>query len=54
LLFGAFIDEINMISPIKLDTVDITDPAVFLGGMLGAMSVFVFTSWSLAAVGNAA
>ncbi|KAL4469330.1 hypothetical protein ABPG72_005966 [Tetrahymena utriculariae] len=54
LLFSAFIDEVNFISPKKIDQVDITNPPIFLGGMLGAMCVFVFTSWSIAAVGNAA
>lgn len=54
LLFSAFIDEVNMISPVKLHEVDITTPEVFVGGLLGAMTVFVFASWSIAAVGNAA
>lgn len=54
LLFSAFIDEVNFISAKKIKGVDITEPAVFVAGLLGSMCVFVFTSWSIAAVGNAA
>jgi len=54
LLFSAFIDEINIISPIKLETVDITTPEVFIAGLLGSTTVFVFAAWAIAAVGNAA
>lgn len=54
LLFSAFLDEINFISPVKVKRVDLTEPEVFIGGLLGAMTVFVFTGWSIAAVGNAA
>jgi Na+/H+-translocating membrane pyrophosphatase len=45
---------VNFISPIKLKVVDITVPEVFVGGMLGSMCVFMFSSWAIAAVGNAA
>jgi len=55
LLFGAFIDEVNYLSPIaKIKIVDITVPEVFVGGLLGGMVVFVFTSWAMKSVGNAA
>lgn len=54
LLFSAFLDEINFISPIKITTVDITVPEIFIGGLLGSMTVFVFTSWAITSVGNAA
>lgn len=74
LLFSAFIDEINFLSPIKItvikqfikflkiiyiifiikQTVDITTPEIFIGGLLGSMTVFLFTAWAIAAVGNAA
>ena len=54
LLFSAFIDEVNMISPVKLHHVDITTPEVFIGGLLGAMTVFIFAAWAIEAVGNAA
>ena len=54
LLFSAFIDEVNFISPTKFTTVDITVPEVFLSGLLGSMVVFLFSAWSIRAVGNAA
>ena len=54
LLFSAFIDEINMISVIKIDTIDITEPEVFIAGLLGSATVFVFAAWAIEAVGNAA
>jgi H(+)-translocating pyrophosphatase len=54
LLFSAFIDEVNFISPVKLKQVDITQPEVFVGGLLGSACVFVFSSWAISAVGNAA
>ena len=43
-----------MLSPVQLHAVDITIPEVFIGGLLGAMTVFIFASWAIAAVGNAA
>jgi inorganic pyrophosphatase len=54
LLFSAFIDEVNFISPKKFHSVDITTPEIFLGGLLGSMVVFLFSSWAIKAVGNAA
>jgi len=54
LLFSAYIDEVNFISPIKLTSIDITMPEVFVGGLLGSMTVFVFSSWAIWAVGTAA
>jgi H+-translocating diphosphatase len=54
LLFSAFIDEVNFISVHKLTVVDITIPEVFIGGLVGAMCVFVFSAWAIKAVGNTA
>jgi len=54
LLFSAFLDEVNFISPVKLKAVDITMPEVFIGGLLGSMCVFLFSSLAIGAVGNAA
>lgn len=36
------------------ETIDIAVPEIFIGGLLGSMTVFIFTSWSIRAVGNAA
>jgi len=54
LLFSAFIDEVNTLAPSPLSLVDITIPEVFIGGMLGSVTVFVFTAWAIEAVGNTA
>ena len=54
LLFRAFIDEVNMISDVKLRSVDITIPEVFIGGLIGSMTVFIFAAWAIESVGNAA
>lgn len=54
LLFSAFLDEVNFLSPNKLKIVDITTPEVFISGLLGAMTVFIFTSWAIESVGNTA
>merc|ERR1719420_2453092 len=36
------------------EKIDIAVPEIFIGGLLGSMTVFVFSSWSIRAVGNAA
>jgi K(+)-stimulated pyrophosphate-energized sodium pump len=53
LLFRAFIDEVNFLSPVKKITViDLTQPEIFVSGLIGACSVFVFSAWAMRAVGN--
>jgi H+-translocating diphosphatase len=54
LLFAAFIDEVNFVSPVKLTSVDLMQTEVFLSGLLGTGTVFLFTAWAITAVGNAA
>jgi len=54
LLFSAFLDEISVFTGKTLDTIDITVPEIFVGGLIGSVTVFVFSSWSIVAVGNAA
>ncbi len=34
--------------------VDIATPEVFIGGLLGAMLVFLFSAWAIIAVGRSA
>ena len=36
------------------DSVDLTIPEVFVGGLIGAMNVFLFASYAMTAVGKAA
>src|SRR5437870_2585230 len=53
LLFSAYLDEVrNYGFPIA--TVDISKPEVFVGGLLGAMLVFLFSGLAIRAVGRAA
>jgi len=54
LLFSAFMDEVEAFTSEEFRVVDIAVPEVFVGGALGATLVFVFTSWTLLAVGRAA
>jgi len=57
LLFSAYIDEVNIYLQGKgmiLSTVDIAKPEVFVGALLGAMLVFLFSAFAIRAVGRAA
>merc|ERR1719150_2332717 len=54
LLFNAFLDEIEILTGVKVDVVDITKVEVMIGGILGIMMVFLFTGWSIDAVGRTA
>lgn len=54
LLFSAFLDEVTMLTGKPLKHIDITVPEIFIGGMLGSVTVFIFSSWAILAVGNAA
>lgn len=54
LLFNAFLDEVVLQTGKQLKVIDITVPEVFVGGLLGSVTVFVFSAWAIAAVGNAA
>jgi len=57
LLFSAYMKEVTEYSKAtgyKLESVDISKPAVFVGGLLGAMLVFWFSALCIKAVGKAA
>jgi H(+)-translocating pyrophosphatase len=54
LLFSAFLDEVSLLTKKEFKVIDIAIPEVFVGGLLGSMTVFVFSSWAILAVGNAA
>ena len=54
LLFQAFLDEISILRNITFNQVDITKVEVMIGGLLGIMMVFLFTGWSIDAVGRTA
>ncbi len=53
LLFSAYLDEIYNYTG-KHITVDLAKPEVFVGAMMGAMLVFLFSSMAIKAVGEAA
>lgn len=54
LLFSAFMDEVSAFSGLKFKNVDIAQPEVFIGGLLGSCLVMVFSSLAIHAVGSAA
>ena len=54
LLFAAFMDEVSVYTGEKFVTVDLANPEVFVGGLLGAMLVFLFAGWAMVSVGRTA
>ena len=54
LLFSAYLDEVEVMTGQEFKTIDIAVPEIFIGGLLGSMTVFVFSAWAIAAVGAAA
>ncbi len=53
LLFSAYFDEVRNYG-FELNHIDLSKPAVFVGALLGAMLVFLFSSLAIKAVGRAA
>eukprot|EP00484_Ammonia_sp_Unknown_P016842 CAMPEP_0197042272 /NCGR_PEP_ID=MMETSP1384-20130603/18662_1 /TAXON_ID=29189 /ORGANISM="Ammonia sp." /LENGTH=844 /DNA_ID=CAMNT_0042473347 /DNA_START=34 /DNA_END=2568 /DNA_ORIENTATION=- len=54
LLFNAFLDEIEILTKVKVTSVDITKVECMIAGLIGIMMVFLFTGWSIDAVGRTA
>ncbi len=54
LLFSAFMDAVREHTHTAFDTVNLAKPTVFAGALLGAMLVFLFSSFAIRAVGRAA
>ncbi len=58
LLFSAYIDDVNVLLKEKglpaMTSVNIARPEVFIGGLLGAALVFLFSSLAIKAVGKVA
>lgn len=54
LLFSAYLDEVSAFTSTPFKEVDIAVPEVFIGGLLGATLVFIFSSWTCRAVGSTA
>jgi len=57
LLFSAYMDEVRLYSGVSEGykfAIDISKPEVFVGGLIGAMLIFVFSAFAIRAVGKAA
>jgi len=54
LLFSAYLDEVEAMTGQRFRSIDIAVPEIFVGGLLGSMTVFVFSAWAIKAVGVAA
>ena len=53
LVFSAYMDEVSHYG-VLLQVVNIVKPEIFVGGLLGAMLVFLFSALAMRAVGKAA
>jgi K(+)-stimulated pyrophosphate-energized sodium pump len=54
LLFGAYLDEVKIYLPSFDGKINLNKPEVFVGALLGAMLVLIFSSFAIKAVGKAA
>lgn len=54
LLFSAYLDNVKKLTGGALDSVDISKVPVFIGGFIGAMLIFLFTSIAIRAVSETA
>jgi len=54
LLFSAYMDEVTTLTGRVFDVVNLAKIHVFVGGLLGAMLVFLFSALAIRAVGRAA
>jgi K(+)-stimulated pyrophosphate-energized sodium pump len=54
LLFSAYMDEVSVLSKQVFNVVNLAKIEVFIGGLLGAMLVFLFSALAIRAVGRAA
>eukprot|EP00239_Pterosperma_sp_CCMP1384_P002465 CAMPEP_0197850278 /NCGR_PEP_ID=MMETSP1438-20131217/14870_1 /TAXON_ID=1461541 /ORGANISM="Pterosperma sp., Strain CCMP1384" /LENGTH=800 /DNA_ID=CAMNT_0043463359 /DNA_START=265 /DNA_END=2667 /DNA_ORIENTATION=+ len=54
LLFSAYMDEVSSFTGIPFKEVDIAIPEVWIGGLIGSMLVFLFSSLACSAVGRSA
>lgn len=54
LLISAYLDEVATFTGKPFHQVDIAVPEVFVGALLGAMVVFLFSAWACTAVGDTA
>jgi len=52
LLFSAYLDRVAQLTGKPFDTVNLAKVEVFIGGLLGAMLVYIFSSLAIRAVGR--
>jgi K(+)-stimulated pyrophosphate-energized sodium pump len=53
LLFSAYLDRVSELTGQPFHTVNLANVNVFIGGLLGAMLVYIFSSLAIRAVGSA-
>lgn len=54
LLFAAFMDEVSSYGKLDFTELNVVEPEVLIAGLLGGMLVFLFSSWTVKAVGDTA
>jgi len=54
LLFSAYLDEVTDLTGKEFHSVDLAKIPVFIGALIGAMLVFLFSAFAIKAVGNVA
>ncbi len=54
LLFQAYMDEVAQYAGKAMEAVNLANPVVFVGGLIGAALVFLFSAMAIRAVGSAA
>src|SRR3989338_727125 len=54
LLFSAYLDDVAKYTGLRVVTVDIAKIDVFVGALIGAMLIFLFSAFAIRAVGDAA
>ena len=54
LLFQAYMDEVGQYAGKEMHSVNLANPVVFVGGLIGAALVFLFSAMAIRAVGAAA
>jgi len=53
-VFQAILDEIGAFAGRPLESINLAKLEVVIGGLLGVMLIFIFSSWAIAAVGRTA
>ncbi|MBM3942417.1 MAG: sodium-translocating pyrophosphatase [SAR202 cluster bacterium] len=54
LLFSAYLDEVKHVNEAFTGVINLADPQVFVGGLLGVMLAFLFSALAIKAVGRTA